>query len=377
MRIGYDGKRAMQNHTGLGNYSRYVLEALYDYYPQHEYLIYAPKYRKNPRLSALIKKGNNISLHYPKRWWKKAGSLWRTFGIRKQIEEDKVELFHGLSNELPLNIKHSKRIKNVVTIHDLIFLRLPHCYKAIDRFIYNYKFRKACENADRIIAVSECTKRDIILYYDIPEEKIEVIYQGCDPAFNQQVSQEKKTEVSQRYGLPEKFILSVGTIEERKNTLLAVKALKELPEEYHLVLVGKETPYVEKIKEYIKQVQLEKRIHLLQGVPFTDLPTIYQCATTFVYPSIYEGFGIPILEALNSRLPVVAATGSCLEEAGGEHSIYVHPDNEEMMAEAIKETLQPTKRQLMVEEGLKWAAKFTQKQLADQTIKCYKNVLSK
>ena len=376
MKSGYDGKRAVQNHTGLGNYSRYVIEALNDHYPQQEYLLYAPKRRENPRLDALLQDGNGrISLHFPKGWWRRLSALWRIYGMRKQVEKDGVALFHGLSNELPLNIQQFKGVKSIVTIHDLIFLRLPHCYKTIDRLIYNYKFRRACQYADRIIAVSECTKRDITLFYGIAEEKIEVIYQGCDPAFSQQVDDEKKAEVSKRYHLPEKFILSVGTIEERKNTLLAVEALEKLPEEYHLVLVGKETPYAQKIKEYIKQAQLEKRVHLLQGVPFADLPAIYQCATTFVYPSVYEGFGIPILEALNSRLPVVAATGSCLEEAGGPHSLYVPPTNASLMAEAIKETLQPSKRERMVEEGNKWAARFTKEQMARQTMKCYERVL--
>lgn len=375
MKIGYDGKRAVQNFTGLGNYSRYVLEALQEYFPDNEYVIYAPKHRENPRLKGLLEKGNAYLRFPSSAWWTRFSALWRIWGITDDWEKDGIVLFHGLSNELPLNINRQKGVKSVVTIHDLIFRRLPQCYPLIDRWIYDYKFRKACQKADKIIAVSECTKRDIISDYGIPADKIEVIYQGCDPIFAQSVSENRKAEVRQLYALPERYILSVGTIEERKNALLTVKALLHLSAEYHLVLVGKETAYIKIIRDYIRKHGLESRVHILQNIPLTDLPAIYQCAETFVYPSRYEGFGIPILEALNSRIPVVAATGSCLEEAGGPHSLYVHPDDDKGLAEAIAQSLLPQNRQRMIAEGLKWAFQFSKEQVARKTMKCYDAVL--
>lgn len=375
LKIGYDGKRAVQNFTGLGNYSRYVIEALQAHFPDHDYLLYAPKEKENLRLAPLLKAGNVRVCLPASKWWKKASALWRIGGMRRQLEEEGIMLYHGLSNELPLNIHKTKGVKSIVTIHDLIFRRLPQCYPLIDRQIYDYKFRKACQNADRIIAVSECTKRDIISDYHIPADKIEVICQGCDPAFAVPAPAEKREEVRRRYALPDRYILSVGTIEERKNTLLAAQAMSRLPEELHLVLVGKETPYADRIKAYIKENRLENRVHLLHGIPFADLPAIYQCAEVFVYPSLYEGFGIPILEALNSRIPVVAATGSCLEEAGGSHSLYVNPHDPEAMATAIRQTLLPEQRTRMIAEGEKWASRFNSAQMAAQTMACYKRVL--
>ena len=130
---------------------------------------------------------------------------------------------------MPLNI-HQSEVKSIVTIHDLIFLRYPQYYHSIDRKIYTYKFRKACENADKIIAISECTKRDIIEYFRIPADKIEVVYQGCDPSFMHPVAAEKKREIRAKYQLPDHYILNVGSIEERKNALSAVQALTMLPE---------------------------------------------------------------------------------------------------------------------------------------------------
>lgn len=374
IRIGFDGKRAVQNFTGLGNYSRYVLEALQAYYPKEELTIYAPKKVENKRLNPILEK-ENVKLCTPRtNSWKKLRSIWRIWGIMSDLEKDDIELFHGLSNELPLNIHKQNHIKSIVTIHDLIFRRLPQCYKPIDRLIYDYKFRKACQHADKIIAVSECTKQDIVKDYHISPDKIEVIYQGCDPVFAIPVTQDKKKEVSKRYQLPANYLLFVGSIEERKNALLAIQALEHLPENLHLVLVGKKTPYVDLLTQKLNK-QTSQRVHFLHDVPFADLPCIYQIAQVFVYPSRYEGFGIPILEALNSRVPVIAATGSCLEEAGGPHSLYVHPDNIQEMVEAIRKALQPEIRTSMIENGYQWAAQFTQEQMAHQTMACYRRTL--
>lgn len=377
IRIGYDGKRAVQNFTGLGNYSRYVIDAMQTHYPDGRYCLYAPKQKENPQLTELLKRsGGCTTVHYPQvALWKELNALWRIGGMRTNLEEDRIDLFHGLSNELPLNIHSVRGLKSVVTIHDLIFLHLPHCYPSIDRVIYDYKSRYACRRADHIIAVSECTKRDIMRFYDIPASKISVIYQGCDSVFFRQVSKEDQELVRLRYKLPEHYMLSVGSIEERKNTLVALQALNYLPEDLHLVLVGKYTPYTDKLIAYAEKAGLTHRLHICHGIPFADLPVIYQRADTFIYPSLYEGFGIPILEALNSRLPVVAAIGSCLEEAGGPHSLYADPHDAESMAAAVRETLRPDVKRLMVEQGLDWASRFTLKQMAEQTMSCYQEVL--
>ena len=257
MKIGFDGKRAVQNFTGLGNYSRYIVDILCQFYPENEYVLYAPKKRENKRLNKLTKQYRQLQLSYPTTsFWKKLSSLWRVLGVTRQLEKERIDIFHGLSNELPLNI-HKSEVKSIVTIHDLIFLRYPQYYHSIDRNIYTYKFRKACENADRIIAISECTKRDIIEYFGIPADKIEVVYQGCDTSFTHPVTEEKKREVRAKYQLPEHYILNVGSIEERKNALSAVQALTMLPEQIHLVIVGRYTEYTDKIERFIKENKLE------------------------------------------------------------------------------------------------------------------------
>lgn len=375
MRIGFDGKRAVQNYTGLGNYSRYIADILCRFYPD-SYVLYAPKYRENKRLKQLIDKCHQLSITYPKtNFWKRLSSIWRIWGITRQLEQEGIQLFHGLSNELPLNIRKSK-IKSVVTIHDLIFLRFPQYYRFIDRKIYTYKFRKACENSDRIIAISECTKQDIIRHFQIPAEKIEVIYQGCDISFTQTATDEKKKEVREKYQLPEHFILNVGSIEERKNALSVVKTLPMLSQHIHIVIVGRRTKYTEEIERFTKENILSERVHIISNVPFNDLPALYQSADIFVYPSRFEGFGIPIIEALYSGIPVVAATGSCLEEAGGPNSIYIHPDDIIGMANAFKLIYtEPELKKDMVEKGLEFAQQFSEIKQAGEIINIYKELV--
>ena len=364
MQIGFDGKRATQNFTGLGNYSRYILQILSKYQLQNSYLLYSPK---SPKKTGILP--SNIQLKLPER--SNFKTWWRSFGIIKDLQKDKIDLFHGLSNEIPFGLK-KHQIPSLVTIHDLIFLRFPKYYKLIDRIIYQYKFKYACANADHIVAVSDQTKRDIIRFYKTDPSKISVVYQSCDSSFRSPVDFSLLVDVRLKYKLPDKFILNVGSIEERKNVLVIVKALKQIPTEISLVIIGKETAYADNVKKYIADNGLSSRVHLLNNVSFADLPAIYQSARTFVYPSKFEGFGIPILEALYSGVPVIAATGSCLEEAGGPSSKYIHPDNDIEFAKAINEVNQNSVlKAKMIEDGYIYAKKFDDQLISKQITDLY------
>ena len=371
MIIGLDAKRAMANQTGLGNYSRYMVDILATYHQSNNYRLFVPKEKKNSSFDKLLHHKNVRSLFPQSTTMKRFSSLWRTWFIKKDLVRSGVQLYHGLSNELPIGI-HKTGIKSVVTIHDLIFLRYPEYYTPIDRKIYNFKFRYACHVADRIVAISECTKRDIMHFYHIPEEKIDVVYQGCDPQYSVKVSEACKAEIKARYNLPDKFILNVGSIEPRKNLMLAVRALKDVPSDVHLVAIGRKTSYVNEITDYINENGLADRVHLIHNLPHKDLPAVYQLATLFVYPSRFEGFGIPIIEAMHSQLPVIAATGSCLEEAGGKDSLYVDPDDVAGMAEAMNRVLTDRAlREKMITSGNLYLKRFQENVLADSMTKVY------
>ena len=200
----------------------------------------------------------------------------------------------------------------------------------------------------------------------ISEDRISLIYQSCAPKFT----------VSQSAVPRERYILSVGSIEARKNILLAVKALPYLPEELKLVIVGRHTPYTDEVKAYAEKAGLSHRIRIMHGVSDEELPRLYAEAEAFVYPSRYEGFGIPIIEAISCGLPVVACTGSCLEEAGGPDSLYVDPDDAQAMAHAIRQVLRGAEgREKRIENSQQYIKRFAGNDVAGQVVELYRSLL--
>lgn len=371
MRIGFDAKRAFFNKSGLGSYSRNLINGLLSSFPDNNYLLYTPG--NNPDLFDPIHPCIRIVEPDTIRH-KLFHGYWRLFHLSRQVIRDKIDIFHGLAHELPYNFPQNE-VKSVVTIHDLIFLRFPHLYRALDRAIYERKFRYACRTADRVVAVSRQTADDVCDFFKIPPEKVDVVYQGCNPAFNSDIQLIEKEILRMKYLLPRSFILYVGTIEERKNLLTLIKALHYGKIDVPLVVIGKRTPYLQKVIEFIER-------HSLINIIFcdvqqnSDLPGIYQLADLFVYPSVFEGFGIPILEALYSRVPVITSRGSCFAEAGGPCTLYVDPNHVEEMAAAIKNVLfDATLREKMVAEGYKHARKFDMDKVSANIMQVYKNVL--
>lgn len=372
--IGYDAKRAVRNGTGLGNYCRTLLNDIGNIDKEDTFRLYVPDLGRDDLRSQLVMPENMKfalpSPHMPKL----LRPLWRIKGIVSDLRHDGVDLYHGLTGELPLGLKKAG-VKSVVTIHDLIFLRYPEYYNPIDVAIYKWKFSQTCRQADRIVAISECTKRDIMEFANVEESRIDVVYQSCGTKFRQKSNDGQKAETREKYRLPNRYILFVGTIEERKNALLVAQALPYLTADIHLVLVGRRTPYAKDIEKFASQNHLSDRIHFLSGVPTSDLYAIYQQAECFVYPSRYEGFGIPIIEAIQSGLPVVACTGSCLEEAGGPDSIYVDPDEPQEMAMAIKSiTDNPDAAARMAALGLKYIQKFENGSIANSMLEIYRKL---
>lgn len=353
MKIGFDAKRAFHNTRGLGNYSRDLIRILQERNFADLYL-FNPKPKKNARVS-ISSRTHIITPSTP--FWKKLKSLWRLLKISDLAQKKNLNIYHGLSGEIPIGIH--KHTKTIVTIHDLIFVRYPNLYSFFDRKIHFWKFKYAARHSHHIIAISEQTKRDIIQYLGISAEKISVVYQGCHQAFKQSYSEEQKQLIRKKYSLPKNFVLSVGAIEPRKNALEIVKAIKNL--DISLVLVGSKTKYFNKIETFCKENKMEDRVHTLQNVSMEDLAIIYQLASVFCYPSVFEGFGIPIIEALFSKVPIITSVGSCFSEAGGKYSEYIHlEDAANEIEQAITSILtHQEKRNLMIEKGFEHAQNFT------------------
>lgn len=371
MKIGYESKRIFHNKTGLGNYSRYVPSILSIYFPNNTYYLYNPKKSNKSNFTV---NNTNVFECFPKgNLSKKFYNYWRQKGVVKDLVKDEINIYHGLSGELPYGLRKNN-IKSIVTIHDLIFMRYPKLYSFFDRKIHYFKFKKAAKNADMIIAISEQTKKDIIYYLKVNPEKIQVIYQGCQDAFKKEYTFDEKKAISEKYDLPEKFILNVGTIEERKNLFTIVKSIKDI--DIPLVFIGKKTSYYNKIHQYIIDHKMEKRVIHLSKLNNKELAIIYQLATVFVYPSIFEGFGIPIIEALYSKTPVITTNSGVFPEAGGENSIYIDPGSVAEMKEAIEKLIYDEKlRAEIVEKGFQFVQKFNDKSIADQLMNCYRGFL--
>lgn len=373
--IGYDAKRIVRNGTGLGSYGRTLVNDL-SALSEFDLRLYAPD-KGMPQLRSQIVGRDNVSFCYPANAHTSAGkALWRTKGIVKQLVRDEVDIYHGLSGELPKGISESG-IRSIVTIHDLIFMRHPEYYNKMDVKIYTRKFQQTLREADRIVAISECTRRDISELGEIDANRIDVIYQSCAPRFNEEPQARKMWQVRDKYELPDRYVLNVGSIEERKNVMLAVKALHHLPDDVSLVIVGRQTPYSDEVHEYVLEHRMHGRVQMLHNVPDDDLPALYRMADCFVYPSRYEGFGIPIIEAISQGLPVVACTGSCLEEAGGPDSLYVGPDDPEAMAHAISRVLfGAPERQQRIDLSRQYIRRFENSDAARHFADLYQEVLA-
>ncbi|MCG2615704.1 glycosyltransferase family 4 protein [Terrimonas sp. NA20] len=383
MKIGFDAKRAFHNSTGLGYYSRTLINLLSEYYPDNEYYLFNTKPSSKydfpqSNVKEILPSGFPATLFR---------SAWRSKWVVKDVKKLGIDLYHGLSHEIPVGIDHTGA-KSIVTIHDLIHERYPNQYNPIDVKIYTAKYKHACQHADRIIAISEQTKQDIIDYYGVAGSKIDVCYQSCSPLFAQTVPPAEKKSIAWKYHLPEKFFLSVGTINERKNMLNVCKAMFLLRNDLQvpLVVIGKGSGgYYKKVKDFILQNNLEKKIIFLSEMEEAktdrtflqteDLPAIYQQATAMLYPSFFEGFGAPIMEALWSRLPVITSNVSCMPEVGGDAAWYVNPASAEEIAEGMRRIHNdPALVASMQEKGWAHAQSFAPDIYVHNVMNIYKSV---
>ena len=366
MRIAFDAKRALNNPTGLGNHARILLNALLRNFPENDYLLFSPKAREE----FLDELNGRFKIILPEtKLYKSLHPLWRSFGMNKPVIENGVNIYHGLSNELPFNI-HGSGVKTVVTIHDLIFLKHTEQYPWVDRQFYTLKTKYAVKQADKIIAVSNETKQDLIVMYGVSEHKIEVIYPSVDPMFYQPVKKQSASTGS-------KYILNVGSFVPRKNQKKLIEAFALIADkiEEDLWLAGKGKMEKE-IAALITDKKLSRRIKILSDVKNEDLPALYQNASAFVFPSLFEGFGAPVLEALFSGTPVIATKGGAIEEAAGVNSLFIDPASSTDIAEKILAVLSnESVGKKMTTQGFLHAQTMSDKVFAEKTMKVYREVL--
>lgn len=356
MHIGFDAKRFFHNRTGLGNYARSTVLGLAGHFPEHRYTLFTPR-MSGPFCTLPAQRGLEVQEACPA--WRVFPALWRSLGIPRTDTARDLDIYHGLSHELPLTA-FGPRTRTVVTMHDLLFLTHPQLYPWIDRRLYTYKYRRSCLRADMVVAISQKTADDVREIFGVPAERIRVAYQSCSPAFSAPREESEADDLRRTYGLPERFALFVGSLIPRKGAQTLLAALAELPAATRpdLVIVG-QGPMEAALRAQARTPGLERRVHFLGRVADEDLPGLYRLASVFAYPSVGEGFGIPILEALNSRVPVVTSTGSCFAEPGGDAALYTTPGDVPELARALERVLDDdVLRRSMIEKGVRHAENF-------------------
>lgn len=289
MKIAYDAKRYYHNRTGLGNYSRTIANGIRDKHPEVEQLL----------------------LDEPS--WR------RLFTLGSQAKAEGCDILHGLSNELPW----TSPIPTVVTIHDVAWRTFPDMYHWTDRQIYDLKYGHSARTATRVIAISESTKRDVMRFYDVPEERIKVIYQPVQDIYYKDYDKDQTPVITDR-----DYILYVGSINKRKNLLGLVKALEMIPKDQRpqLLVIGNGREYRREVERYVDKHGLRSYYTVLTDVhDSTKLREYYRNAMMMAYPSFYEGFGLPVVEASLTRCPVVTSNISSLPEAAGPGALLCDP----------------------------------------------------
>ena len=373
--VAFDAKRFFQNSTGLGNYSRTLIKNLNIYHTRLVKLfLFSPVSSKN--YPSFSEKHSFITIN--PRWFQPF--FWRSFGVVNDFKRHKIDIYHGLSNELPVEFVKNPNIKWVVTIHDIAFLYFKMDYSFFDRFIHFHKIRYSCKKADVVIAVSEYTKLDICKKFKLPVEKVVVVYQTVNDNFKKTYTKNEFQQVVNLYQLPNRYFLSVGSITARKNLLTALKAWKSLPIEYQLpfLIIGKPNrKYFKKIKV---ELDLSKEIYsnkiMFRKVENEHLPIVYQNAGILIYPSYFEGFGIPVLEALYSGIPVIISTTTSLPEVGGPGAYLVDPASYQEIKEGILFFMQNDEhREHAVNKGLEHIKNFDAQMVTDKLVRVYQGLL--
>jgi glycosyltransferase involved in cell wall biosynthesis len=283
-------------------------------------------------------------------------------------------VFHATEHLLP----RFKKVKTVFTLHDLIFKHFPQHHLPRNRIFLNLAMPHFLRRADAIICVSEHTKRDAIRLYKIPEEKLRVIYEAAHPRFHP-IAKATFYSLIQKYNLPEKFVLTVGTIEPRKNLTTLFEVLSQLEDRtLPLVVIGKQGWLYDETYRKLRQLGLAERVKFLGFVPDEDLPAIYSAASVFVFLSVYEGFGLPPLEAMACGVPVVSSNASSLPEVIGEGGILLPPLDVRAWREAIERVMSDTTlHRDLSQRGLTQAAKFSWRTTANETQSIYRQIASR
>lgn len=363
MRIGIDVSRLREEKRGVAHYLFNLLENISQLDKEDAFYLYSPRPIK-------FYPGRGDNWHYRFGHLPLPGSFWLQTEGKRFIREDKIEVFFGPCDILPLGLP--KKIKKILVVHDLVPVLYPETMANYNHLVHKLFFEKSIKTADAIIAVSQATKKDIIRHFRIAPEKIVVIHEGVKETFSPP-EEEKILSLRQKYGLSKPYILNVGTLEPKKNHITLLKAFKRLKIDWDLVIIGKKGWKAESFFSALKELKLSERVKILGYLPAEDLPAFYAGSEIFIFPSLYEGFGLPLLEAMACGASVICSNVSSLPEIGGDAVLYFNPNSVEELVCQIERLIGDTKlKERLKEKGKERAKEFSWQKTAEKTLKVLK-----
>jgi len=373
MRIGIDARSLEEERgTGVARYLRNLLREFARIAPDNRYVLY---FKERVADDDLLNQACFLKEQVKMSFLPRKKVLWEQAFLPKAIARSGVEVLFSPSYLTPL----FSPAKSVVTIHDITYEVNPGWFHPKERLKMRTLARLAARRANRIIAVSQTTKNDLIQRYKVVPEKVSIVYEASDPKFRPIEDKNLLKMVKEKYQLKDKFIFYLGSLFARRNIPRLLEAFQRVIDEFgevQLLIVGEDRAYPSQdIPRLVSQLALNEKVIWFEYVSEDDLPLLYNAAELFVYPSSYEGFGLPVLEAMASGRPVVTSNLSCLPEITGKAALLVDPTNPEEMAEAMVKILKDEKlMERLSQEGLKRAESFSWRRTAEETLKVFEEV---
>lgn len=362
MVIGIDGNEAnVDRRVGISEYSYQLLKYFHTQRGSTKFKVFL----KNDPLGSLPDKNSHFEYEVVK-----PARLWTQIGLPVRLMRKKdIELFFTTSHYAP----RISPVPTVISVMDLSYIHFPDLFKKKDLYKLTNWTKYSCARARKIITISNSSKNDIIKFYKIPAEKIEVVYPGI-----KDIRKSSMNKIPSKYGIEGNFLLYIGTLQPRKNVARLIEALSLLKEkDLKLVIIGKKGWKYEEILEAPKKFNVENRVTFLDFVPDEDLPAFYSNAICYILPSLYEGFGLPVLEAMQHACPVLTSNISSLPEAGGDAALYFDPYKVEDIASKIEKVLRDEKlRDEMRKKGLIHIKNFSWEKSAKKVINILEGVVN-
>lgn len=371
MVIGFDASRAfVTERTGTENYSYYLLRALVTIDRENQYYVYTGKVSRELRVGQDEWPSNFRFVEIPLK------KLWTQIGLAYRTWIDRLDLLFVPAHTLPVFKKPG--LKTIVTIHDLGYEYLPSYHQFPQKYYLNWSTVYASGHSAKLIAVSKATKNDLISKLKCNPHKIEVIYEGVEAGKYQRKYEALRVKyVLEKYAINGNYLLSVGTIQPRKNYKRLIEAFTKISNSMELVIVGKKGWMWEEIIETPKKYGLQKKVKFLEYILDDDLIILYQNARCLVQPSLFEGFGLPILEAMASGCPVVTSNRSSLPEVVGDAGILVDPYNIDSIIDGIHKIISDQNlRDVLIAKGKNRVKEFAWEKAASRTLALFIKVKS-